>query len=52
VRDIRTAKDAQGLLSLIESRTEMQYGEFDYGAQGDPAIAPDVGIEDDEDQAE
>jgi len=51
-RDIRAAKDAQGLLGLIESRTEMRYGEFDYGAQGDPAIAPDIGIEDDEDQAE
>ena len=40
-RDIRDAKDAEGLLALSESRTEMSYAEFDYGAAGAPAIAPD-----------
>ncbi len=40
-RDIRDAKDANGLLALIESRTEMHYDAFDYGASGAPAIAPD-----------
>jgi len=40
-RDIRDAKDAKGLLALIESRTEMRYGELDYGAAGDPPIAPE-----------
>ena len=40
-RDIRGAKDAAGLLALIESRTEMQYDEFDYGPGSGPPIAPD-----------
>ena len=29
-RDIREARDAEGLLKLIESRTEMNYDDFDY----------------------
>ena len=30
-RDIRAAKDAKGMLALIESRTDLRYEEFDYG---------------------
>ncbi len=41
-RDIRAAKDAEGLLALIEARTEMNYEAFDYGTEGDPPIAPDA----------
>ena len=33
-RDIREAKDADGLLALIESRTELNYDDFDYGEGG------------------
>lgn len=31
-KDIRQAKDAKGMLSLIESRTDMKYEDFDYAA--------------------
>ncbi len=33
-RDIRDAKDAAGLLALIESRTDLDYDDFDYSEGG------------------
>ena len=33
-RDIREAKDAAGLLALIESRTDLDYDGFDYSEGG------------------
>lgn len=38
-KDIREAKDAKGMLDLIESRTDMKYGDFDYGT-GEPRSKP------------
>ncbi len=34
-RDLVKAKDAKGLLALVESRTDLKYGDFDYGAGED-----------------
>lgn len=41
--DIRQAKDAEGLLKLIEERTDLQYEDFDYSLENEDEIADKIG---------